>query len=565
MPNGLRPELIPAAQYLRMSKDHQRYSIRNQARAIAAYASQHGYNIVRTYTDPGESGLTLRERPGLQALLADVIKPMRPFERLMVLDVSRWGRFQNLDESGHYEFICYEAGVPVIYCAEMFENDGSPVMALLKQFKRLQAAEFSRELSQKVLYAQLLQARIGHKLGGPRRFGFERILVDEYDRPIQKLETGQTKALNNQRVVYAIGPDDEVKVIRDIFTWYTRDRMSIREIAKRLNELRISAVDGVPWKEGRVRRMLADELVIGIYAFNRTTQKLKTKRRKNPPEALIKTKVLEPIISRTLFESAARRLRIRRHHVPPEENLAAVARLYRAKGYLTVKLIDQCLYAPSQHVLLEQFGSIQRVYELVGFKPAGWWRPPGQERPATEEEMLALLRRLFERDGYVSEKTLNSDSSVPSASIYQYHFGTLTTAYRLAGLPHRQIELQRLGLERLKAKRAGEPPRKYTMPRWTELKDKYTDEDLFDCLRRLHRLYGYVTANIIRRDEASPPPLFFIRRFGTLLNAYGLAGLENRRFNIWSRAARARQATIAEKKAPLGAHIVGAPSTRFRV
>src|SRR4051812_43437322 len=116
-------------------------------------------------------------------------------------------------------------------------------MALLKQIKRLQAAEYSRELSSKVLYGQLLQAKIGHKLGGPRRFGFERVLVDEHDRPIQTLKRGQSKALNNQRVVYAVGSADEVKVIRDIFTWYTRDRMSIRKICRRLTDLGVSAGD----------------------------------------------------------------------------------------------------------------------------------------------------------------------------------------------------------------------------------------------------------------------------------------------------------------------------------
>ncbi|HET6408770.1 MAG TPA: recombinase family protein, partial [Chthoniobacteraceae bacterium] len=150
MPNCSQPPPVPVAQYLRMSREHQRYSIRNQARAISAYAAEHHLEIVKTYTDPGESGLTLRNRPGLQALLADVVQPTRVFERILVLDVSRWGRFQNLDESSHYEFICYEAGAPVIYCAEPFENDGSPVMNLLKQIKRLQAAEFSRELSGKV-------------------------------------------------------------------------------------------------------------------------------------------------------------------------------------------------------------------------------------------------------------------------------------------------------------------------------------------------------------------------------------------------------------------------------
>ena len=143
MPNMPEQPLVPVAQYLRMSREHQRYSIRNQARAISAYAQNHGLNIVKTYTDPGTSGLTLRERPGLQTLLAEVIKPTRMFEHVLVLDVSRWGRFQNLDQSGHYEFICFEAGASVIYCAEKFENDGTPVMALLKQIKRLQAAEYT--------------------------------------------------------------------------------------------------------------------------------------------------------------------------------------------------------------------------------------------------------------------------------------------------------------------------------------------------------------------------------------------------------------------------------------
>jgi len=46
-----------AAQYVRMSTDYQRYSIENQAAVIAAYAQAHGFTIVRTYRDEGESGL----------------------------------------------------------------------------------------------------------------------------------------------------------------------------------------------------------------------------------------------------------------------------------------------------------------------------------------------------------------------------------------------------------------------------------------------------------------------------------------------------------------------------
>src|ERR1700750_921592 len=112
-----------AAQYVRMSTDHQRYSIENQAAAIAAYAQARGLEIVRTYRDDGESGLGIKNRPGLTGLIADVRQGRVNFNHILIYDVSRWGRFQDIDESAHYEFLCREAGVAVSYCAEPFEND----------------------------------------------------------------------------------------------------------------------------------------------------------------------------------------------------------------------------------------------------------------------------------------------------------------------------------------------------------------------------------------------------------------------------------------------------------
>jgi hypothetical protein len=55
--------------------------------------------------------------------------------------VSRWGRFQDIDEAAHYEFLCRQAGVKVIYCGEQFENDGSIFSNLVKSLKRTMAAE----------------------------------------------------------------------------------------------------------------------------------------------------------------------------------------------------------------------------------------------------------------------------------------------------------------------------------------------------------------------------------------------------------------------------------------
>jgi DNA invertase Pin-like site-specific DNA recombinase len=102
---------VNAAQYVRMSTDHQRYSIQNQAASIAAYASSHNLNIIRTYADRGESGLRIKNRSALLELLEEVRSGHADFSHILVYDLSRWSRFQDIDESAHYEFICREAGV----------------------------------------------------------------------------------------------------------------------------------------------------------------------------------------------------------------------------------------------------------------------------------------------------------------------------------------------------------------------------------------------------------------------------------------------------------------------
>jgi len=55
-----------------MSTYQQKYSIENQAAAIAAYASERKIEIVKTYVDKGRSGLRINSRKDLQKLIADV-------------------------------------------------------------------------------------------------------------------------------------------------------------------------------------------------------------------------------------------------------------------------------------------------------------------------------------------------------------------------------------------------------------------------------------------------------------------------------------------------------------
>jgi DNA invertase Pin-like site-specific DNA recombinase len=50
-PDGRR--LKRAAEYVRMSTDHQKYSTDNQSAEIRAYAARRGFEIVRTYPHLG--------------------------------------------------------------------------------------------------------------------------------------------------------------------------------------------------------------------------------------------------------------------------------------------------------------------------------------------------------------------------------------------------------------------------------------------------------------------------------------------------------------------------------
>jgi DNA invertase Pin-like site-specific DNA recombinase len=172
-----RMRALRAAQYVRMSTDLQQYSLVNQAAAIAAYAQAHNLTIVRTYRDSGESGLLIKNRPGLLSLLRDLRHA--DFGHILVYDVSRWGRFQDVDESAHYEYLCRRAGVRISYCAEQFENDGSLLSSIVKNLKRVMAAEHSRELSAKVHAGQCRLASLGFKQGGPANYGLCRTLIDE--------------------------------------------------------------------------------------------------------------------------------------------------------------------------------------------------------------------------------------------------------------------------------------------------------------------------------------------------------------------------------------------------
>ncbi len=224
-------KLIRAAQYVRMSTEHQKYSTENQADIIARYAAARGFEIVRTYADEGKSGLNIGGREALQELISDVTSGRADYSVILAYDISRWGRFQDADQSAYYEFICRRAGVSVHYCAEQFENDGSIGSTIIKTVKRAMAGEYSRELSAKVFTGQCRLIRYGFRQGGPAGYGLRRLLVDENRNAKAELARGEHKSLQTDRVILQPGPPEEVETVRRIYRTFCLQGLKERGIA----------------------------------------------------------------------------------------------------------------------------------------------------------------------------------------------------------------------------------------------------------------------------------------------------------------------------------------------
>jgi DNA invertase Pin-like site-specific DNA recombinase len=359
-------QAIKAAQYVRMSTDKQIYSTANQAAAIGLYAVSNGFEVVSTYSDEGRSGLRIKGRDALQAMLHDVLAPERPFDAILVYDISRWGRFQDTDESAYYEFLCRRAGVQVHYCAEPFENDGSPTASIMKGLRRLMAGEFSRDLSEKVWVGQSRLVSMGFKMGGQAGYGLHRLLVDRDGNPKQILRKGERKSISTDRVVLTPGDPREVAVVRRIFR-LAAGGMSNPDIARALNDDRIPAPTIDTWSNHQVRQIIKSERYLGTSVYNRQSSKLGGRRVANEEADWVRReRAFEPIISSGLFMAAQSKDRAGRPDYADGELLDHLRKLWSGYGFLNSKLIRSAA-PPACKTYSNRFGSLLRAYARIGY------------------------------------------------------------------------------------------------------------------------------------------------------------------------------------------------------
>jgi hypothetical protein len=245
--------------------------------------------------------------------------------------------------------------------------DNDLLHGLHLSIERYRAASYSRELSTKVFKGCAKIASQGFRAGGTPPYGFHRLLLDENRNPVQLLERGQRKSIQNQRVTLTPGDPDEIAVIKRIFRAFVQPQRTPHYIAGRLNRQRIPSPGHGLWSADSVHAILTNELYM---VYNKTTQRLKSPSRHNPKGEWIRAPNAFPaIVDRQLFDAAQSRfaLAAEAHRIKysSEDMLSRLQELYGRYGTVRTSLIKSQTGMVTAATYTKRFASLFGAYQSL--------------------------------------------------------------------------------------------------------------------------------------------------------------------------------------------------------
>ncbi len=369
-----QPEEVPktraVAYYRHSAQDRQENSIPIQRDQVREWATKNGVEIIHEFSDAGKSGLNSEGRPAFTEMMDEWVKKRKDFAYILCLDVSRWGRFQDIDLSAQFSAECRKNNKQVIYTTIGKPREDDPLYPVYVQFERFRAAQYSRELSDKVWRGCVKISEQGYWAGGSPPYGLRRLLLDEKREPLHPLEPGQRKGIQNQRVTLVEGDATQVAVIQRIFHEFVELIHSEYRIAEGLNAEGIQSPSGRRWGAAGVLARLQNENYIGTLVYNKTTQKLKTPRHDNPPEEWVRTpEAFEGIVSLDQFTRAQEILEERRKKYDPARMLGRLDTLYKQYGMFRSSLLRLQEDLPSAGTYARHFGSWDESFQQLHCEP----------------------------------------------------------------------------------------------------------------------------------------------------------------------------------------------------
>ena len=240
----------PAAMYARVSSDRQREqeTIASQTVTLQAYAAAHDYVVPPAwiFEDDGYSGTTL-VRPGLEA-----VRDLAASGQIAAVLVHAPDR---LSRKYAYQILLTEefarAGVSVVFLKAPAGDTPEDrllvqVQGMIAEYERAQIAERTRRGKRHKAQCGVVNALSGAPYGY---------------RYVKK--TDQADA------AYAVD-EIEATVVRQVFAAYTQERVSVREIARRLNARQVPTRKRARWDASTIAKLLRNPAYAGRACFGKT-------------------------------------------------------------------------------------------------------------------------------------------------------------------------------------------------------------------------------------------------------------------------------------------------------
>lgn len=224
------------AAYCRVSTDKadQLNSLEVQKEFFSEYTKRTGDTLVRLYADEGISGTKIKNRKEFLRMMSDAERGL--FDMVVVKDISRFARntvdlLQNVRK-------LKALGIETQFLTANMTSMGNSEF-VLTIFGAL-AQEESANTSKRVKFGKKMNAEKGRVPNIV--YGYDKTIGDYFNLTIN---------------------EEEAKVIRQIYKWYTEEGFGGAAIANKLNEKGIKTKRNCKWSQNATCRILSNELYTG--------------------------------------------------------------------------------------------------------------------------------------------------------------------------------------------------------------------------------------------------------------------------------------------------------------
>ncbi len=224
------------AAYCRVSTDKadQLNSLEAQKEFFSEYTKRTGDTLVRLYADEGISGTKIKNRKEFLRMMSDAERGL--FDMVVVKDISRFARntvdlLQNVRK-------LKALGIETQFLTANMTSMGNSEF-VLTIFGAL-AQEESANTSKRVKFGKKMNAEKGRVPNIV--YGYDKTIGDYFNLTIN---------------------EEEAKVIRQIYKWYTEEGFGGAAIANKLNEKGIKTKRNCKWSQNATCRILSNELYTG--------------------------------------------------------------------------------------------------------------------------------------------------------------------------------------------------------------------------------------------------------------------------------------------------------------